>query len=108
MMCHDRFDHTSQLRLLETRFGVPVPNLTAWRRSVTGDMTTTFNFSTPPNLLQPNLDHPTIGLAAKLPQCLPNAALGTAQLGIPYRVPYPQTMPTQEPLPARGIPTGPC
>lgn len=25
------FDHTSQLRLLETRFGADVPNLTAWR-----------------------------------------------------------------------------
>ena len=33
-MVHDTFDHTSQLRLLETRFGVPVPNLSAWRRSV--------------------------------------------------------------------------
>ncbi|EUA06114.1 phosphoesterase family protein [Mycobacterium kansasii 732] len=29
LMVHDTFDHTSQLRLLETRFGVPVPNLTA-------------------------------------------------------------------------------
>ncbi|KBI22269.1 phospholipase C 4 [Mycobacterium tuberculosis MAL020160] len=54
-MVHDTFDHTSQLRLLETRFGVPVPNLTAWRRSVTGDMTSTFNFAVPPNSSWPNL-----------------------------------------------------
>ena len=33
------FDHTSLLRFIETRFGVEVPNLSAWRRSVTGDMT---------------------------------------------------------------------
>jgi phospholipase C len=37
-------DHTSTLRLLETRFGTPVPNLSSWRRSVTGDMTGAFNF----------------------------------------------------------------
>ncbi|HEU5267986.1 MAG TPA: alkaline phosphatase family protein [Jatrophihabitans sp.] len=32
------FDHTSQLRLIGRRFGVEVPNLSAWRRAVTGDM----------------------------------------------------------------------
>src|SRR6516165_7784583 len=32
-------DHTSLLRFIETRFGVAVPNLTAWRREATGDMT---------------------------------------------------------------------
>lgn len=32
-------DHTSQLRFLETRFGVPVPNLSAWRRATTSDLT---------------------------------------------------------------------
>ncbi|HUA10719.1 MAG TPA: alkaline phosphatase family protein [Solirubrobacteraceae bacterium] len=43
-LCSDRFDHTSLLRFLETRFGVEVPNLSAWRRSTTGDMTSSFNF----------------------------------------------------------------
>ncbi len=38
-VCSDTFDHTSQLRFLETRFGVTVPNLSNWRRSVTGDLT---------------------------------------------------------------------
>ena len=32
-VCHDTFDHTSQLRLLETLFGATVPNLSSWRRS---------------------------------------------------------------------------
>ena len=43
----DVFDHTSVLRFLETRFGVEVPNLSKWRRSVTGDMTGAFNFARP-------------------------------------------------------------
>ncbi|MFL6052406.1 MAG: alkaline phosphatase family protein, partial [Actinoallomurus sp.] len=32
------FDHTSMLRFLEARFGVPVPNLSAWRREICGDL----------------------------------------------------------------------
>ena len=44
-VCSDRFDHTSMLRFVETRFGVEVPNLSAWRRSVTGDLTTTLDLS---------------------------------------------------------------
>ncbi|MGH9920937.1 MAG: phospholipase C, partial [Nitrososphaerales archaeon] len=37
-VCSDTFDHTSQLRFLETLFGVTVPNLSAWRRANTGDL----------------------------------------------------------------------
>jgi phospholipase C len=44
--CKDVFDHTSLLRFLETRFGAEVPNLSAWRRATTGDLTTAFNFAT--------------------------------------------------------------
>ena len=46
-VCGDTFDHTSTLRLIETRFGVEVPNLSAWRRSVTGDLTSAFGFGEP-------------------------------------------------------------
>ena len=57
-VCSDTFDHTSLLRFLETRFGAEVPNLSAWRRSVTGDLTTAFNFarvnSSVPPLPQPS------------------------------------------------------
>jgi phospholipase C len=57
-VCHDVFDHTSTLRFLETRFGAEVPNLSAWRRSVTGDLTTAFNFAkvnpSVPSLPQPS------------------------------------------------------
>jgi phospholipase C len=45
-VCSDVFDHTSTLRFLEQRFGVEVPNLSAWRRSTCGDLTTAFDFST--------------------------------------------------------------
>jgi phospholipase C len=41
------FDHTSVLRFLEQRFGVMEPNITPWRRAVTGDLTSAFDFATP-------------------------------------------------------------
>src|SRR5205823_6862409 len=46
-VCSDTFDHTSLLRFLELRFGAEVPNLSAWRRSVTGDLASAFNFAGP-------------------------------------------------------------
>jgi phospholipase C len=57
-VCSDAFDHTSTLRFLETRFGAEVPNLSSWRRSVTGDLTSAFNFAqvnaSVPSLPQPS------------------------------------------------------
>jgi phospholipase C len=41
------FDHTSVIRFLEKRFGVKEPNISAWRRAVAGDLTSTFNFRDP-------------------------------------------------------------
>jgi phospholipase C len=110
-MVHDTFDHTSQLKLIRARFGVPVPNLTAWRDSTVKDMTSAFNFASPPNVSPPNLSHPLLAAVPKLPQCVPNVVLGTTDgtlPSIPYRVPYPQTMPGQESGPVRGIPSGVC
>ena len=58
-VCSDTFDHTSLLRFIETRFGVEVPNLTAWRRSATGDLTSAFNFvesdTSAPSLPKPSV-----------------------------------------------------
>ena len=54
-VCGDTFDHTSTLRLIESRFGVEVPNLTAWRRQTCGDLTTAFGFGAPPNTSVPSL-----------------------------------------------------
>jgi phospholipase C len=41
------FDHTSVLQFLEQRFGVHEPNISAWRRTVCGDLTSAFDFATP-------------------------------------------------------------
>jgi phospholipase C len=48
LVCPDTFDHTSTLRFLETRFRARVPNLSAWRRRTTGDLTSAFNFAAAP------------------------------------------------------------
>jgi len=39
------FDHTSVLRLLETRFGVEANNVSAWRRETCGDLAEVLDFS---------------------------------------------------------------
>ncbi|GHF68809.1 phospholipase C [Amycolatopsis bartoniae] len=44
-VCSEVFDHTSIIRFLERRFGVREPNISTWRRSVTGDLTSAFDFS---------------------------------------------------------------
>ena len=41
------FDHTSLIRFVEQRFGVHEPNITPWRRAVTGDLMSAFDFSKP-------------------------------------------------------------
>jgi phospholipase C len=55
LVCSKTFDHTSLLRFLERRFGPKVPNLSAWRRSVTGDLTQAFNFDVAPESSVPSL-----------------------------------------------------
>ena len=46
------FDHTSLIRFIERRFGSQYPgivegNITKWRRAVSGDLTSAFNFGSP-------------------------------------------------------------
>jgi phospholipase C len=48
LVCSDVFDHTSVLRLIETRFGVREPSITAWRRRTCGDLTSAFRFGRGP------------------------------------------------------------
>ena len=61
------FDHTSIIRFLEQRFGVMEPNITAWRRSVCGDLTSAFDFA------QPNRERPPA-----MPATAPAAARAAA------------------------------
>jgi len=46
-VCSEVFDHTSVLRFIEARFGVPCENISPWRRAVCGDLTSAFDFSKP-------------------------------------------------------------
>jgi phospholipase C len=103
LVASDTFDHTSQLRLLETRFGVPVPNLSAWRRSVVGDMTSAFNFGGRVDTTVPKFPNPNPAADLALVEGNADILLGTLGLGLPFPVP-PNHMPTQERTPVRGRP----
>lgn len=46
-VCSQLFDHTSVLQFMEKCFGVREPNISAWRRSVCGDLTSAFDFALP-------------------------------------------------------------
>ncbi|HTU72809.1 MAG TPA: alkaline phosphatase family protein [Trebonia sp.] len=95
-------DHTSTLRLAETLFGVKVPNLSAWRRSVTGDFTGALNFTAPPNTTVPSLPATSIGSdTTVVEEAVLNALTGTLDVGIDYPLPASNVMPSQETTPAR-------
>jgi phospholipase C len=105
-LCSDTLDHTSTLRFLEKRFGVEVPNLTAWRRSVTGDMTTALALAKPPNTSVPNLPATSLGDTEVAEQAVINALAGTEDVGIAYPPPTANKMPKQESSPRRPkVPT---
>ena len=71
LVSSDVFDHTSTLRFLETRFGVKVPNLSKWRRHVTGDLTSAFNFAARPNHARPKLVSGGIAQCTAFPSVAP-------------------------------------
>ncbi|NID14160.1 phosphocholine-specific phospholipase C [Luteibacter yeojuensis] len=87
-VCSETFDHTSVLRFLEKRFGVEEPNISAWRRSVCGDLTSAFDFSGKTDIAMPKPGVPP-GSKGKTP----------------ILVPREQAMPRQEPgtRPARPL-----
>jgi phospholipase C len=95
-VCSDRFDHTSQLRFIEERFGVKAPNLSAWRRQAVGDLTSTLDTRHPvasvPALPPTRNDQAYI--AAK--GCTGGDLLGIATNQPPYPLPEVQRMPVQE------------
>jgi len=99
LVCSDRFDHTSLLRLIETRFGAEVPNLSSWRRAAVGDLVSAFNFARPdasvPALPAPSLTDPRV-VASDCSTEPATLAPGVGS-GLPaYPVP-PNRMPAQEP-----------
>jgi len=86
-VCSETFDHTSTLRLIETRFGVEVANLSPWRRRTCGDMTRAFGFGAPPRLDTPQLPETAAALQ--------RAEAAANDLPSP-EVPQAQAMPRQE------------
>jgi phospholipase C len=95
-------DHTSTLRLIESRFGVTVPNLSSWRRGVTGDFTGALNFTTAPVTAVPSLPATTLlGNTTVVEEAVLNALTGTEDVGIDYPLPTSNSMPSQETTPAR-------
>jgi len=94
-------DHTSVLRFIETRFGVEVPNLSAWRRSVTGDFSGAFNLAAAPDTTFPTLPSVSLGDTSAATQAVLDALAGTLDVGIPYPLPDSNSMPTQETAPSR-------
>ncbi|MFF4175177.1 phosphocholine-specific phospholipase C [Streptomyces sp. NPDC001750] len=92
-VCSEVFDHTSVIRFLERWTGVEEPNIGAWRRTVTGDLTSAFDFKRArrrPDVEQPGAIPPFTGRWAPRP-------------------PLVQHMPAQEPgvRPARPLPYQP-
>ena len=90
------------LRLIETRFGVTVPNLSAWRRSVTGDFTGALNLAVPRSPRSPRSRPPrSAANLTVVEEAVLNALTGTLDVGIPYPLPTSNSMPSQETTPSR-------
>jgi len=89
-VCSELMDHTSIIRFLEARFGVHEPNISAWRRSLCGDITAAFDFAG-------TYDAEPVKLT--VPETLKSEKK-------PYTVVTPQVMPVQEAgtRPARALP----
>ncbi|MHB1777120.1 MAG: phospholipase C [Acidimicrobiales bacterium] len=89
-------DHTSQLRFLEARFGVPVPNLSRWRRRATGDLTAAIRPSS-----RSSRSLPSLPATPSLPSAVARECRGPQLVEVdvpspPYPVPVHQSMPVQE------------
>ena len=88
-VCSDVLDHTSLIRVIEKRFGVTEPNITAWRRRTCGDFTGALRFSGPAAGYPRS---PSISLAAA------QAGLLTAQQEV-YANPSPVIPQANQPVP---------
>ncbi|ANZ16127.1 phosphocholine-specific phospholipase C [Streptomyces noursei ATCC 11455] len=90
--CSQVFDHTSITRFLERWTGVREPNISAWRRTVCGDLTAAFDFSRPrkqPAVHRPGPIPPFSGRWKPNPplhQALPEQETGTRPArALPYQ-----------------------
>jgi phospholipase C len=105
-VCSETFDHTSQLRFLEERFGVKAPNISKWRRKTVGDLTATLH---PRRSVRhvPPLPATTNSKAVLAAQsCTETDLLGVGTDQPPYPLPDRQRMPRQERGRARRLRSG--
>jgi phospholipase C len=85
------FDHTSQLRFLEERFGIKVDNISKWRRKTVGDLTGAL-FRGKHDMSMPALPPMSIGSPTGTGTCASeDAEVGGAAPSLPTK----QRMPTQ-------------
>jgi phospholipase C len=100
----DVFDHTSQLRFLEERFGVRAPNISEWRRNIAGDLTSTLHMRhkdvSTPVLPSTSKDLPADVMAEG---CTKLDILEVSANAPAYPVPKRQMMPRQEAGRARRV-----
>jgi phospholipase C len=88
----ETFDHTSQLQLIAARFGVEVPNVSAWRRKTVGDLTSAM-FQSKPNESVPAF--PATSVLMPLTGTCGAISQDTESGGASPTVPTKQTMPVQ-------------
>jgi phospholipase C len=101
LLSSEVLDHTSQLRLIEARFGVPATGISVWRRGVTGDLTALFAGRRRPQPAVP--EFPGVTAAAK--QALAGDAATIREASHGHGRAYPlrrNVMPRQERLPVRA------
>jgi phospholipase C len=101
------FDHTSTLLLLEQLFGVTTPNVSEWRRSMVGDMTSALALGQPAQLVPPVLPDASLVVPVVDEEVVVNALTGTFDEGFSYAPPTANAMPVQETTPARPAPPQP-
>jgi phospholipase C len=91
-VCSDVLDHTSLIRIIERRFGVREPNISAFRRRTCGDFTSALRFSGPPATYPRSPQAITLAAAA--------AGLLTAQQGV-FANPAPLVPAAGQPVPGQ-------
>jgi outer membrane protein OmpA-like peptidoglycan-associated protein len=96
-VCSEIFDHISQIRLLEDRFGIKCPNILTWRRATIASLSATLRMSSADTSLV------TLPITTNYPSTLYTvqgcsaqdvAEINTSQP--PYPLGSSQSMPTQE------------
>ena len=93
----ETFDHTSQIRFLEERFGIRASDISMWRRNTVGDLTSTLHMGSPvvaPPPLPSTSGDTRAGVATLGCTALDVDGIGSDQPAYPLAPA--QTLPTQE------------